>query len=238
MAQWLKNTSCPHCGSKDNLGVYDDGSTWCWGCRKYTPPKSQEVVKKYLDKAKKPDFTKVVKLPEDAQPYLPEHAKRWLDKYNLTKEELAVLAPLYSFDRDLLIFPVYGPDDILMYQGRYFGEKVKHPKYLTYGAKDVLHILGEPNDTIVVTEDLISAVKVSAHSSSMPLWGSNIPLEAATRLSKRFKRLGIWLDMDKAEESLKQRLTLSPIFEEVFSVITPLDPKEYSHEQIAGFLKR
>lgn len=238
MTHWIKNTECPNCGSKDNLGVYSDGSTWCWGCRKYTPPKSQEVIKSWLDKSKKNDSNINVKLPEDAQPFLPEHAKRWLSKYNLTKEELYVLSPLYSFDRDLLIFPVYGPSGILMYQGRYFGEKERHPKYLTYGAKDVLHILGELSPRIVVTEDLISAIKVSSITTAMPLWGSNIPLRLATRLSERFSRLSIWLDMNKAKESLIMRSTLSPLFEQIDSIITPLDPKEYSHEQIAEFVGR
>lgn len=236
MALWTRNTYCPNCGSKDNLGVYDDGSSWCWGCRKYTPPESQEVIKKILDKNKSSVITFNVILPEDAQPFLPEHAKRWLDKYHLTKEELHVLSPLYSFDRDLLIFPVYGPSGILMYQGRYFGERKTHPKYLTYGSKDVLHILGKDSDKLVLTEDLISAVKVSTVQQAMPIWGSNIPLGIATRLSKRFKHLVIWLDMDKAKESLKQASTLSPLFESVKSVITELDPKEYNHEQIKQFL--
>ena len=216
--------------------MWDDGSEWCFGCHDYTPPEGRNIVEKHLDKQKSSVLTKIVKLPEDAQKYLPVNVNSWLQKYNLTERELSVLNPLYSFERDLLIFPVYGPDGLLMYQGRYFGENVKHPKYLTYGAKDVLHILGNDPETIVVTEDVISAVKVSTVTSALPLWGSGIPLGLARRLSDRFKRLGIWLDMDKAKESLRMRSDLSPLFDDVFSVITPKDPKEYNHEEIAGFL--
>lgn len=236
MARFLKHIPCPNCGSKDNRGVWDDGSEYCFGCRDYSLPERKEIVNKFLDKSKKGDLKAKIRLPDDAQTYLPEKVNSWLQKYNLTKEELRVLNPLYSYDRDLLIFPVYGPDSLLMYQGRYFGDNPKHPKYLTYGAKDVLHILGSDPETIVVTEDLISAVKVSTVTSALPLWGSSIPLGLARRLSDRFKRLGIWLDMDKAKESLKMRSELLPLFEEVKSIITPLDPKEYNYDEIRGFI--
>lgn len=233
MASFLKHIPCKVCGSKDNRGVWDDGSEWCFGCHDYTPPNNGEVIKKFLDKSKKNSFTQNVKLPEDAQPYLPEHAKRWLEKYNLTKDEYATLNPLYSFDRDLLIFPVYIDGEVVMYQGRYFGDNKKHPKYLTYGAKDLLHIIGRDSDQIVVTEDIISAVKVGSVTNAMPVWGSNIPLGTAIRLSKRFSELVIWLDMDKAKESLKMASMFSPLFTKCKSVVTNLDPKEYSHDEIS-----
>lgn len=237
MANWLRNTSCPNCGSKDNLGVYDDASTWCWGCRHYTPPTTEMRLKSmHKRKATQRGYTSVT-LPEDATKYLPEHAKRWLAKYDLTNEEISGCQVLYSFEKDLLIFPIYSGDGtLLMWQGRYFGDNEKHPKYLTYGAKDVLHILGPDTDTIVVVEDLVSAVKVARVTTVTPLWGSSIGLELATRLSKRFKHLVLWLDMDKASESLKMAYKHSVIFQSTRSVVTPLDPKEYSDGEIRGFL--
>ena len=35
MAKFVKHQSCQHCDSKDNLGVYDDGSAYCFGCSYY-----------------------------------------------------------------------------------------------------------------------------------------------------------------------------------------------------------
>lgn len=171
-------------------------------------------------------------------PYLPNHAKEWLAKYELTKEQLDVLSPLYSFNKDLLIFPIYAQGELIMYQGRYFGDNPKHPKYLTYGAKDVLHILGKQTDSVCVVEDIISAVKVSTVMQAMPLWGSNLSLKDATRLSKMFTTLVIWLDHDKAKESVKQRQAFAPLFQQSLSIITELDPKEYSHEAIAEQARR
>ena len=41
----LYHAPCPDCGSKDNLGVYDDGHTFCFGCRKYTVATKEHKVK-------------------------------------------------------------------------------------------------------------------------------------------------------------------------------------------------
>lgn len=240
MANFLHHTSCPKCGSKDNRAIYSDGSSWCFGCRSYTnatifEPSSIAKIKR--------SYTNVT-LPEDVTHVLPEPVKEWLNKWNLNELELSQLKCLYSDSKSLLIFPVYGAfKELLMYQGRYFGDNPDHPKYLTFGAKNVLHVLhhwdkGTPSfdPTVVCVEDLISAVKIGSVTNALPLWGASIPLELARRLSKRFSRLCIWLDMDKAKESLKSRSTLSMMFDEVQSIVTEKDPKEYSHDEIRRFL--
>jgi hypothetical protein len=55
-------------------------------------------------------------------------------------------------------------------------------------------------------------------------------------VSERFKWVRIWLDRDKAKESLKMARNLSALGIDSRSVITELDPKEYGKEQIKGFL--
>ena len=39
---FVSHEPCPNCGSRDNLGVYDDGHTYCFGCQTYTHPKEQD----------------------------------------------------------------------------------------------------------------------------------------------------------------------------------------------------
>ena len=145
-----------------------------------------------------------------------------------------VLNPLYTFSQELLIFPIYVNGELLMYQGRYFGDNPEVPKYLTKGYKgDVLHLLGNHDESaIVCTEDLISAVKVSTVMNSSPLWGSSLSFKHAIRLSKRFKQLVLWLDMDKAADSLKMASKYAGLFDTVKSVVTEKDPKEYNHDEI------
>lgn len=35
MAEFSHHAECPECGSADNRAVYDDGSSWCFGCETY-----------------------------------------------------------------------------------------------------------------------------------------------------------------------------------------------------------
>ena len=235
MATWLRNTNCPSCGSKDNLAEYDDGSAWCWGCHHYRRPQLSSYINV---RSKKPAIKEKVSLPEDAVDLIPKKALDWISKYHLTNEEFSKVKPLYSYERDLFIFPVYDFDGtLLMWQGRYFGNNPKHPKYLTRGAKDVLHIVGDQTgDAVVLTEDLISAIKVGTVINAMPLWGSSMPLGTLRKLSDRFKCLVLWLDMDKAKESLVFRSKFQPWFEQVFSLVTPKDPKEYLTDEIRRLL--
>ena len=31
-SKYVRKTSCPECGSKDNMAIYDDGHGYCFGC--------------------------------------------------------------------------------------------------------------------------------------------------------------------------------------------------------------
>ena len=238
MATFLNHKACPNCGSRDNRGVWDDGSEWCFGCHDYTPPQGEKKIENWLDKQKSSVFTTIVKLPEDAQAYFPPEVKAWLNKYNLTNEELAKLQPLYSMERESLIFPVYAQGELVMYQERMFGADAKR-KYLTTGAKDVLHILHvgkSPTNEIVVVEDAVSACRVSTVMDALPVWGSYLNVRMANYLATRYARLRIWLDYNKRIEAIKQARMFRPLFEQVSTTVTPLDPKEYSHEFIRSMV--
>jgi len=38
MSDFVRHSSCPSCGSKDNLAVYSDGHGHCFGCGHWIPP--------------------------------------------------------------------------------------------------------------------------------------------------------------------------------------------------------
>lgn len=241
MARFVKHKPCPDCGSRDNRGVWDDGSEWCFGCHSYTPPQGNKMVEQFVNrKVEKKRGNNVVTLPEDALPYIPDSVKSWLDKYQLTKAQIDSLNLLYSYERSLLIFPVYANNELLMWQGRYFGEKPKHPKYVTYGAKDVIHIIecGKRDGSVCVVEDIVSAIKLSTVIDAVPLLGSHLSSKLATRLARSYETLTIWLDYDKAVESVKFRQEFAPLFKDVTSIVTKLDPKEYSHDDIAKLIQQ
>lgn len=224
---------CPNCGSRDNVGRYSDGHGFCFGCG-YTEPAVSRVIPQIVaDVTRK---NKVKPLPQDTQNKLNVKAWQWLRKYDIINSETANYR--WSDLEEQLIYCVFGESqyDLLFWQARNFMPKRR--KYFSSGpAKEILHIIGESkNSTIILCEDVVSAIKIGRQQAAMPLWGSNIPLETLRRLSDQFNRVGIWLDMNKAFESLKSSCRGSQLNLEMFSIVTPKDPKEYTDEEISKII--
>ena len=185
-------------------------------------------------------------LPSDAETVLPIHAEGWLKTYGITKEERVVYGIMYSKQKELLIFPDFdAKGQVIMWQGRYFGNNKDHPKYLTYGNKNHITICddnkdpeGMPSfDMVCIVEDKVSAIKVGRLMPAVPLYGSTLSLEHATRLGKVFKLAYLWLDHDKYRESLKQARMMSFLFQHGIQVKTKdLDPKAYDLRTIGETL--
>jgi len=171
--------------------------------------------------------------PDDAKAQLGLTALTWLRKYDIIESEYKSF--LWSDDREWLIFPFFDDaDNMIAWSARNFSTSRPKPKYWHHGnISDLLHIVGKPhNETIVLTEDILSAIKVGRICEAMPVWGSNVPLKTLQRLSDRFKRVGVWLDMDKARESLRTARRAEQIGLEAKTIISIKDPKEYSADEI------
>lgn len=244
MSEFIHHESCPNCGSKDNLGVWEDHK-WCFGCGYYEGSKDRSLTqlrKLAIQGPKKTNNkeSKNVFLPSDFTYSLPACAKEWLDNYGITDKEIIINHIGWSDAHERLYFPVFDLfGNLVMYQGRFLGQGYGSPRYSTRGRVDsVFHIIGNGSDTCVLVEDFISAIKVGREHLAMPLWGSQISLERIIALSDRFKGLVIWLDRDKAEYALKARLKASIFFDDVATIITDKDPKEYNNAEIRRFISQ
>ena len=237
---FLQHEYCPKCGSRDNLGRWDDGHGWCFGCGYYEPPQIHRSITQTPEKVKT-CYNDLIMPPDDISKCIGIKGWTWLKKYGILESE--VNDCFWSDSKQWLIFPIYSKlarkdynkDILIAWQARNFDPIRYKPKYITHGQiGDIIHLYGKESDTVVLVEDILSAIKVGrSQHQSMPMFGSNISLKTLTRLAKRFKKLGIWLDMDKAKESLKSKLRASQLgFDQVFTIITPKDPKEYSDEEI------
>lgn len=229
MGKFIRHIPCPTCGSRDNMGEYED-NFYCFGCGYYRPKRGVEALRARLkrDSEVKPDAASII-VTKDI-PLLP---KKWLLRYEITDSEIENYGIGWCEDKNLLILI----QNSGYWQGRYFGNQ-ERPKYLSSGNKDLLTFFGE-GDSLVVVEDVLSAIKVARLSPeycSLPLMGSTMPPEWARKLSERFKQVRIWLDRDKAKESLRMARNLSERGIKSSSVITDLDPKEYSKNQIREIL--
>lgn len=229
VSKLVRHTACPKCGSRDNLAEYTDGHAWCFGCRFHRKKKFTALLAEDASVSAE----KLWPLPSDTTKEIGATGWIWLKKYGIMLSETQNYR--WSDSRQWLIYLI--EDDA--WQARMFSPEIKR-KYLSRGnLSDILHIIPyKDNDEIILCEDVVSAIKIGRQTNAMPIWGSNIALKTIVRLSTRFKRLGIWLDSDKKQESFKSASRASQLpFDNVKTIISELDPKCYSDEAISQFLR-
>jgi len=225
MTKFVKHEPCPKCGSKDNLGVWDDGHTYCFGCHYYTPPVTTiKDIRPMLSTS-----SSNISLPQDTTRTLPQACVTWLKKYNLTNQEIINLDPVWSESTGLLIFPVVHEGVMIGWVGRRF--KHQGSKYLIKGIKHNFTKVYGRGSTLVFTEDLISAVKVARVCATLPLFGTFV-----NSLPSGYTSYKLWLDKDKQKSSVLQCKSWQQYGYDMQPIITELDPKCYSTEQIKEML--
>ena len=261
MARFLKHIGRSRCGSSDAKAMYDDGSTFCFSCRKPTSSK----VSGYVASSLRPDAeeeTKVV-LPSDVTQNYPEHAVAWCNKYDITVQQMLQNNMVYSKWKDQLIFTWYnGTGDLLAYQARNLTAVSKARRYYTCG--DVNNLLpiypcrsgsiNEPqaslinNRRLVLVEDCLSAIKVvntnlsqndekALGCASMPLLGSGINLRKLTQLRPFYDVLDVFLDPDMWHKSLSIVKQAQMLGFQARAVQAECDPKELSYNDLKELLK-
>lgn len=229
MSNFIRHLPCPQCGSKDNLGEYED-HFWCFGCRYHKLKTSTDVLRQRI-KRKDTVYTPVEDMTLENE--LPKEAKQWLYKYGITPDEILKYNFKWNPNMNMLLLL----KTKYYWQGRIFGNK--NLKYLSKGSKPVT-IYGNPKiKNIVLVEDIISATKLARLSPEIcasPLLGSTISFEALRWYSKRYDRITIWLDRDKAKAAIK----ISKLFQQAGKdsnvVITTKDPKEYTKQELKNWL--
>ena len=259
--QFSHHEECPACrevgqdSRRDNLGVWKDGSKYCFKCGFYVGAGvglNIESLMQRVHKKKKDNDSPSIALPYDFTYDLPGIALEWIRKYGITDQEIQQNHFGWSNKYESLVLPVFDCfGNLLMYQNRFFGEGAK--RYFTSGQPDLIyHVLGSGahNDSVVCVEDLLSAIKVSRVAQAMPLWGSTLSMQRLRTLGERlvhsglasptglpFTNLVIWLDKDKAGYAIKRAQAAKPFFDDVRVIVTDLDPKQYSTEEIQMWLK-
>lgn len=236
----IEKKQCPRCKqlgkdqSKDNLAVYSDGHSWCYSCGYYQ--KGNKI--KHLQALPKKEIE--VALPYDCDFNYPQKALNWIEQYELTINDLLANRVMWSDWSKRLIFPVFDETGLLAYQGRYFGEETKAPKWWGQGDLKNVHnylLTPNPNTCIILCEDIVSAIKIQkVGHNSMPLYGSHIDVKRLSRLSTQFSTVGIWLDPDKRKESLKFTVLGGTLGLKCYTIFSSKDPKEHKFEELNEIL--
>jgi len=243
----VTQTQCPRCKSLgndrsgDNLAVYSDGHEWCYRCGFFKG--SNGVERLLLENANKALKSSNVYLPMDSSLDYPTEAIKWIEGYELNSNHLLLNNVLWSEEEGRLIFPHYDEEGVLLaWQGRKMREGIYNRKGKWYGKgnlKDLIDLHGRSSNKLVLVEDIISAIKVGEVYQCMPLHGSFISFDRWRRVKSLIKegvRVYVWLDKDKQKDSVKFSRLGRAMGVDATSIITDLDPKEYSLLRIKEIL--
>lgn len=240
---------CPECAKlgrdtqHDNLARYSDGHVFCFSCGYYTHGSKIQAFKHNNQGTRRDDsISQGISLPSDIDTNYPDRALRWIEQYSLTKNTLLSRHVVWSESRQRLIFPYYIKGELIGWQGRYFGKEPiskQNPKWFSQGKlHEVIYTIGEDRGTrsLVLVEDVISAIKLSRYKQTSPIFGSVIGTKHWSRLSKFYDDVTIWLDPDKRSASIKEAKIGSMFGIKTHVVFSNKDPKEHTNEEIMVYL--
>ena len=218
---------CERCGSRDNKAEYDS-NYYCFGCGFVEQKRSLSRFKTQTE----PRVCDGITLEKS----LPVEAKKWLLAYHLTNEEMEQFK--YSRER----VTKYGQKRcnllVLIARGDYWLARNLDDgvRYLSSGVKPYLEY-GVKSNTLVFVEDVISAVKVGRIATAVPMLGASV-LRDWWDNAKKYDRIIIWGDRDKASQNVTQAKRASELVgKKVEIIITDKDPKEYSTKELDNFIK-
>jgi len=186
-----------------------------------------------------------VTLPEDYTLDVPMAKAGWFMKVGISPELARQYRIGYSPSFDRIVLPIYNEaDDLVALQMRACKADQK-PKYLNPTGPKVNGAVFWSNSTLegagVVTEDILSAIKVGKVLNAASILGTNMTDERALKIARRWRRhVILWLDPDKAGwkgtvEAVRQ-LTMQGCT--VSRIVSEKDPKHYNLEQIEEYIQR
>lgn len=237
MATFVKHEACPRCGSRDNLGRYSDGSAFCFGCH-YTERAGISPWIGERDGNHEVSHDSELEWPPDSIRTLDGQAVGWLKSYGIGVEEALRAGFKWSPYWEQLLMPLYNADGHLCcIQAKNFNpQRASKAKYYNVGDKSDSSTCYGSGHTLVMTEDIVSSLKVGRTTAAMPLLGTHIANNRLAALKQVYQQLVVWLDEDKWREARQIADAAKLIGFSARTILTPIDPKEYSDEDIKHLL--
>lgn len=229
MARFLRHGPCDKCGSRDNLGHYDDGSTYCFGCHAWTPPTRRTTPM---------EDREVFDIRPTLESTIPQANLEWLRQY-LNDDQIGEFFS-YSPSMGRHVYTEDLPDGSFYWEARKVAPYNGAPKVISGGKKPfTLKGKWKETGTVCIVEDIISAIKVAEYVGSVCLHGSIIPNGLYVTLGKipAIKKVLVWLDRDKLSPASIYASKFQVWGKECHLIMTPKDPKEYFPNEIKAILK-
>lgn len=231
-----------HCSNSKSMVVSASRKYWsgyCFRCKTRVVERKTQLSPNELSKIleRQEQFTQEVKIPSDSTNDLPLQERLWLYKAGLYHpEDWERYGIQYSPSLKRVVIPVYGTGgELLAVVARSCNPEVR-PKYLTSQIGNPIFRVGK-GDTLVVVEDLLSAIRVGKFTTSCAVLGTHLTDELVLT-ALQYPLILLWFDGDpagrEADKNFGDRLRSYGV--RVLSIRTSKDPKEYCDDEIASIL--
>jgi DNA primase len=245
----MAHLPCSKCGSSDAVQDYADG-TYCFSCdtkKKLWTPKAQRETRHYPTIAEEGIEAEIAEIPTMARAWLYKHYfdDKLIKNYSINWAHSIALWSTkdqkYYTTYNKLVLPIFNIDysEVEGIICRSFDEDGR--KYLTQIKPEMLfysnrfNIAKEPFPLVIITEDVISAMRVGEEYPSVSILGCSVSdrskkLMTLVTLGDEFV---IWLDNDKPgiDGAKKLHKTLSQ-YAHCSVLHSEKDPKCYSPREI------
>lgn len=183
-------------------------------------------------------------LPRDLSERIPPEQGRWLFKAGISVHRAASLGMGWSEKLQRIVIPLYSRDGELLYWQARATLKGQTPKYINppISKADLLYWVSPTDDgsaekqTVVVTEDILSAIRVGKHCTSASILGTKTSDQQAAQLSA-YDEVIYWLDPDAAgREGAQAGVRKLGLATAARTIESDVDPKNLSDRRIRELL--
>ena len=225
-ATFVGHEPCPACRKRgkdvagDNLARYSDGAAFCFSCG-YKERKSRLPTLVAAKPSPPPQRNWTTEMPIQNYTQLFQY---------LSGEEIK---QYFKYD-DVTGRTIFAHGDF--YEAR-SASRFLTPKALQYGDKpaDLTFDESVNSDTLVIVEDVISAIKVGRYAAARPLFGSSLTITQELVLLRekgKYEQFLIWLDSDKYLKAQAIAKMLAAAGLPAYAVYSVWDPKDCSVAEI------
>ena len=184
-----------------------------------------------------------VRLPRDFSLDIPEEGRLWLYKASITPHMARQAGIGYSEYFKRVVIPVYQGSELVYFQARAL-YKDQQPKYINPKVdRSAIGYWVIPEggsyETLVLTEDILSAMRVGAFVPALSPLGTSLSVSLANRIAE-YKQVITWLDPDPAGEdgAHNMRKMLKLIGVQTRDIVSKADPKNLSDGEIKWLLSK
>ena len=238
-----RRLDCWQCGSKNATSITNMGRKYavhCFRCgfkEVQDPPPMTPAERLAMKQAAEAFEADEPSLPSDFTLDIPIPGVLWVSKGGLHVDHVRRLGWGWSEKHQRVIMPVYDGDKLVAVQARAVHSWMK-PKYLSQmwsGPRAVFKAGDRHTGTLVLTEDMLSAARVSKVTDAWIPLGTNMMTAVVSRIAKAsYDKIGVWMDDDEAGHRARRKILrkLGAVGIEANAVVSDRDPKHHTIQEI------